>query len=185
MEQLLHPCMYNEKLGLPLVGVMIFDTADTADIVQLGKLELVVVHEMMHVFGYGVTWHPRYGPDGTLVSNFSYTGAKGVAEFQKLTGKPETFIPVQGAAVNGGVYFNVSTGDGQGSLDSHINIDMFGNALMTFGLDYESKEHEPLTAMSLGMLRDIGYTVNTTVADEYALPKSIEGFSYSLRGHLS
>eukprot|EP00924_Labyrinthula_sp_SR-Ha-C_P016507 snap_masked-scaffold_6-processed-gene-5.15-mRNA-1 protein AED:1.00 eAED:1.00 QI:0/0/0/0/1/1/2/0/408 len=200
------PCLYNEKVGLPFSGVMLLDTADAALLQKYGKFESLVMHEMMHVLGFGVTWVPIPGYGGVLLSNFTvledavytynednelavhpenepkYIGAEGVAEFEKLTGKSETFIPVQGVEVNGEVYFNVSTEQIQGSIDTHIDQDMFGNAMMTYRMDVFAEKPPPLTAMSLASLRDIGYTVDTSAADEYALPLHSMPLVSSLRG---
>eukprot|EP00924_Labyrinthula_sp_SR-Ha-C_P016505 snap_masked-scaffold_6-processed-gene-5.18-mRNA-1 protein AED:1.00 eAED:1.00 QI:0/0/0/0/1/1/2/0/417 len=200
------PCIINEDNGLTLAGVMLFDTADTALLEENKILEETVLHEMMHVLGYGVTWTPRIGADGELVSNYTviqdkvftyndrgeiivhpknepkYTGAEGIAEFEKLTGKEESFIPIQGAKFEGKVAFNVSAGQGRGQLDGHIDKDTFQNALMTFSIDINTGPKSPLTAMSLAMLRDIGYTVDTSIADEYVLPPNPWNRVSNLRG---
>eukprot|EP00924_Labyrinthula_sp_SR-Ha-C_P012003 snap_masked-scaffold_26-processed-gene-1.41-mRNA-1 protein AED:1.00 eAED:1.00 QI:0/0/0/0/1/1/2/0/417 len=199
-------CMINEKNGLPLAGVMVFDTADTALMDKLEILEFVILHEMMHVLGFGITWTLLIGPNGDLLSNFTviedkvfsytdkgeliihpenepkYTGVEGVTEFENLSGKPEMFIPIQGAMIGGEAVFNESAGVGQSQLDGHLDSDTFENALMTYTLDEDFLPNFPLAAVSLGMLRDIGYTVDTSVADDYILPESREINSSSLRG---
>eukprot|EP00924_Labyrinthula_sp_SR-Ha-C_P016495 maker-scaffold_6-snap-gene-5.43-mRNA-1 protein AED:0.00 eAED:0.00 QI:204/1/1/1/1/1/2/42/418 len=201
------PCIINPNNGLTLAGVIFFDTADTALMEESGILGKVVLHEMMHVLGYGLNWTPRIGPGGNLVSNFSvaedqvltyddngeiivqpenepiYTGDEGIAEFEKLTGKEESFIPLQGVELHGDPdFFNVSAGEGRGQVDVHIDKDTFQNALMTYGIDPEAGKEVSLTVMSLAMLRDIGYTVNTSVGDEYILPPNPWNSVSKLRG---
>ena len=41
---------------LPAHGVMQFDTADLALLESSGELQLVILHEMMHVLGFGTIW---------------------------------------------------------------------------------------------------------------------------------
>eukprot|EP00924_Labyrinthula_sp_SR-Ha-C_P016506 snap_masked-scaffold_6-processed-gene-5.21-mRNA-1 protein AED:1.00 eAED:1.00 QI:0/0/0/0/1/1/2/0/417 len=201
------PCILNKNNGVPLGGLMFFDTADTARLIELGRLGDVILHEMMHVLGFGTTWAPFKGIDGNFSSNYTviedkvftydekgdlvirpdnvpkYTGVEGIAEFEKLSGKTEKYVPIQGAKLYGNeVFFNVSAKDGLGSLDNHIDYDTFENALMTYGFDMYGGIESPLTALSLGMLRDIGYTVDTSVADEYIFPAKREKKTFSLRG---
>eukprot|EP00924_Labyrinthula_sp_SR-Ha-C_P011149 maker-scaffold_81-snap-gene-0.53-mRNA-1 protein AED:0.00 eAED:0.00 QI:47/1/1/1/1/1/2/47/479 len=188
------PCIFSTAFELPLAGVMIFDTDDTADLSIFGKLEDVVLHEMMHVLGFGSMWSRV--PDGAggfitstdvlrdevyvingfgdIVSRNSnnqpkFIGSSGIEEFEELTGEAESFVPVQGVRLDGQVIFNVFNDEGRGSVDSHIDKDTFQDELMTFAVDVESGRASPLSAMSLKMLEDIGYDVNVTVADLYSL----------------
>eukprot|EP00924_Labyrinthula_sp_SR-Ha-C_P008813 augustus_masked-scaffold_2-processed-gene-3.39-mRNA-1 protein AED:1.00 eAED:1.00 QI:0/0/0/0/1/1/2/0/213 len=112
-----------------------------------------------------------------------YTGLEGIAEFEKLTGEDETFIPIQGVRISRDTSFDVAIGDGVGSIDSHIDKETFKDALMTFSLDIGGGE-PPLTAMSLSMLRDIGYALDTSGADEYMLPDTTLSTTSTLRGNL-
>eukprot|EP00924_Labyrinthula_sp_SR-Ha-C_P000625 snap_masked-scaffold_27-processed-gene-4.47-mRNA-1 protein AED:1.00 eAED:1.00 QI:0/0/0/0/1/1/2/0/469 len=188
------PCIISTAFELPLAGVMIFDTDDTAALSTFGKLEDVVLHEMMHVLGFGSMWSPV--PDGAggfitstdvlsdevyvingfgeIVSRNSnnqpkFTGSSGIEEFEELTGEAESFVPVQGVRVGGQVIFNVFNDEGRGSVDSHIDKDTFQDELMTFSVDVQGGRSSPLSEMSLRMLEDIGYEVNVAVADSYSL----------------
>eukprot|EP00924_Labyrinthula_sp_SR-Ha-C_P016465 maker-scaffold_6-snap-gene-4.16-mRNA-1 protein AED:0.14 eAED:0.14 QI:114/1/1/1/0.5/0.33/3/281/400 len=204
------PCAYNVAAQLPIAGVMIFDTDDTAVLDEFGKLEDVVLHEMMHVLGFGTAWDPIPLADGGFATTFDvledevftfndqgvltatnpnndpkYTGAAGIAEFEILTGETETFVPIQGVELNGQVIFDALAGEGQGSIDSHIDKDTFQEALMTFAVDVEGGGESPLTAMSLAMLGDVGYTVDTSGADDYELPANTVSVVSNLRGNPS
>eukprot|EP00924_Labyrinthula_sp_SR-Ha-C_P016526 maker-scaffold_6-snap-gene-6.8-mRNA-1 protein AED:0.01 eAED:0.01 QI:59/0.5/0.33/1/0.5/0.33/3/66/503 len=202
------PCIYNTQTQLPLLGIMYFDTADTESIAQNGKLNDVVLHEMMHVLGFGVAWNPLLSSTGEEITSFDiledpvfssdgsgnlvvnvdnepkYTGAEGVAEFEILTGESETFLPIQGVQVNGVDVFDAESGEGTGSIDSHIDKDTFQDALMTFAIDLEGGE-SPLSSMGLSMLRDIGYIVDTSGADPYSLISVQSKGGSSLRGSKS
>eukprot|EP00924_Labyrinthula_sp_SR-Ha-C_P016517 snap_masked-scaffold_6-processed-gene-5.36-mRNA-1 protein AED:1.00 eAED:1.00 QI:0/0/0/0/1/1/4/0/410 len=200
-------CIYNQDLGIPLVSLLHFDPEDISKVHKFGKMEELVLHEMMHALGYGIIWTPILRFGGGFRSNFTiiedqvlsknekgeivvhpknkpkYTGAEGVAEFEKLIGEAESFIPIQGTKLFGEEnYFNVSLGEGITGIDGHIDKDTFGVALMTLSMNYEVGVRNPLTAMSLGMLRDIGYTVDISVAGVYSLPQIIEKVRYNLRG---
>eukprot|EP00924_Labyrinthula_sp_SR-Ha-C_P004821 snap_masked-scaffold_1-processed-gene-13.2-mRNA-1 protein AED:1.00 eAED:1.00 QI:0/0/0/0/1/1/2/0/401 len=188
------PCLFSGKLGLPMIGSITLDSADTALFDKHGKLDALILREMMIVLGFGVTWVPLPNANGGLVSNFSvledqvytyndkdelvahpnnqpkFTGAAGVAEYSVLTGKQESYIPIQGLKLNGQVFFNATAGEGEGIVDAFLDKDTFDNALMTFEIELEDERSNPLTAVSLAMLRDTGYTVDTSVADEYVLP---------------
>jgi hypothetical protein len=54
------PCLIRTTGSLPVVGIMRFDSADLAQMEADGQLGSVILHEMMHVLGFGTMW-PIYG----------------------------------------------------------------------------------------------------------------------------
>ena len=50
------PNMIRTGSNLPITGTMQFDTADLAALEAANELELVILHEMLHVIGVGTIW---------------------------------------------------------------------------------------------------------------------------------
>jgi hypothetical protein len=120
-----------EITAFSVLGGMRFDTADLQTLDDLGLLEDIVLHEMMHVLGFGIFWEgivvpPAAVPDTFLMqpsnpSNDRYTegmtdthftGANAVARFEAVGGDTYVggeIVPVE----NDTVEFN------PGSLDGH------------------------------------------------------------------
>eukprot|EP00924_Labyrinthula_sp_SR-Ha-C_P008806 snap_masked-scaffold_2-processed-gene-3.9-mRNA-1 protein AED:0.25 eAED:1.00 QI:0/-1/0/1/-1/1/1/0/151 len=108
-----------------------------------------------------------------------------MAEFEILTGETEMFIPIHGVEFNGEVIFDTLAGEGQGIIGSPIDKDTFQEALMTFSVDVEGGGKSPLTAMSLTMLRDIGYSFDTSGDNDYELLANTVNAVSNLRGNPS
>jgi hypothetical protein len=142
-----------------VIGVMAFDTADIAGLSAGGALKEVIMHEMMHVIGFGSFWGPN---DKNLLVNpgtpaVAYTGPGGITGCQSIGGTITcaSTVPVEGDQ------------GGDGTKDSHWREATFGNELMT---GFISNGANPLSAMSIRSLEDLGYTVNTAAADSYTIP---------------
>jgi hypothetical protein len=143
------------------IGVMKFDTADVASLAASGNLQEVITHEMLHVLGFGAFWDTtganlliNYGP------NVSYIGAGGIAGCKSIGGfnTCATSVPVEGTA------------GGDGTINSHWRESVFGNELMTGFINQGSN---PLSIMTIRSLEDLGYTVDTTAADPYVKPSTL------------
>ncbi len=140
------------------IGVMKFDTADVPALRASGNLQEVVVHEMLHVLGFGSFWDStnaklliNYGP------NVSYIGPGGIAGCKSVGGinTCATSVPVEG------------TQGGPGTINSHWRETTFGNELMT---GFINAGKNPLSIMSIRSLEDLGYKVDTLAADPYSRP---------------
>ncbi|MDB4871514.1 MAG: putative zinc metalloendopeptidase [Gemmatimonadales bacterium] len=143
------------------IGVMKFDTADVASLAASGNLQEVITHEMLHVLGFGAFWDTtaanlliNYG------ANVSYIGAGGIAGCKSLGGfnTCATSVPVEGTA------------GGDGTINSHWRENVFGNELMT---GFINQGKNPLSIMTIRSLEDLGYTVDTTAADAYTKPSTL------------
>jgi hypothetical protein len=109
----------------------------------------------MHVVGFGTFWDStstnlliNYG------SNVSYIGAGGIAGCKAVGGNSicASSVPVEGSQGS------------EGTINSHWRESTFGNELMTGFLNSGTN---PLSIMSIRSLEDLGYTVNSAVADAY------------------
>jgi hypothetical protein len=141
------------------IGVMKFDTADVAALRASGNLQEVVTHEMLHVLGFGSFWDSTSANLLTKPydANVGYTGAAGIAGCKSLGGinTCATSVPVEG------------TQGGPGTINSHWRETTFGNELMT---GFINAGKNPLSIMSIRSLEDLGYSVDTTVAEPYTRP---------------
>jgi hypothetical protein len=138
----------------PVLGVMIFDSADVADLESAGEFGLVIQHEMGHVLGYGTRW------SGLLVgangSDPHFVGAQALAAFDR----------VGGVAYNAGAKVPVENCCGSGTRNSHWRESVFQNELMTGFLDSGSN---PLSVVTTASMGDLGYLVNYAASDAYIL----------------
>ena len=107
---------------------------------------------MGHILGIGTMW----GYDH-LLSGSQYVGSHALLAYQLLSGNPSaTSVPLE-------------TGGGPGTAGAHWSEAAFGNELMT---GFISGIPDPLSSVTIGSLQDMGYTVNYSAADPYALPGS-------------
>jgi len=154
------PCTFRPDAqgNLTAVGVMLFDSADVANMTTQGILQDVITHEMLHVVGIGTLWSTMHLLTGEGTSGVSYFGTQGVAGCVNDGGTTTCAqsVPVE----NNGV---------PGTTDSHWRETTFGSELMTGYVNYGGM---PLSAITVGSLGDIGYTVNPFAADPYRVPVS-------------
>jgi hypothetical protein len=141
--------------GLPLQGVMNFDSADLESLAANGQLKDVILHEMGHVLGIGTLWD-SFG----LRSGSSYLGSNGVREYAALTGTSSlSSVPLE-------------TQGGQGTANSHWSEAVFRDELMT---GFLSGPVRPLSRLTVASLQDIGYGVNYQFADAFSIPLAATG----------
>lgn len=145
------PCLIRTAGGLTAYGVMQFDSADVADLETSGQLQTVILHEMGHVLGIGTLWGSLLAGSGTGFPSFLGPVARGA---WNAIGGDGTSVPVEG-------------GGGPGTVDSHWSESVFGNELMT---GFLSPASNPLSAITVGSLADLGYGVDLAAADPYGVP---------------
>jgi hypothetical protein len=155
------PCVIRlTGLPFPALGHMMFDTADLDAMEARGQLEYVILHEMLHVVGFGTLWPTFSLLAGTGGTNPYFTGANALANFTGRNGGSlysTTQVPVEG------LY-------GAGTRDSHWRESVFKNELMT-GFIYNGVN--PLSATSIGSLQDMGYVVDVNAADPFSLSTAL------------
>lgn len=155
------PCYRRTLGGLPVLGVLAFDTDDIADIEADGLLQDVILHEMGHVLGFGVIWSPAGlladpSEDGGLDPHF--TGPQAIAAFDT----------VGGSGYTSGAKVPVEDTGGPGTADAHWRESIFRNELMT-GF---ANQQNPLSRVTVASMADLGYSVDLAAADPYALPSA-------------
>ena len=160
------PCLYANIPGhglMPVLGLMKFDDADIAFITGAGSFEEVIVHEMLHVLGFGTFWNDaQLGGTRHLLADSgtatpSFTGAQARQGCLNVGGTITcaTAVPVEGNSA------------GPGTADSHWRESVFQKELMT---GFINSSPNPLSSVTIGSLADLSYVVNAADFDDYALP---------------
>ncbi|WP_419942447.1 Ig-like domain-containing protein [Candidatus Palauibacter sp.] len=146
---------------LPFYGRMRFDVADLELLEQRGTLEDVVLHEMGHVLGIGTIWSRlgllRDPASETEAPDTHFTGPLAIEAFDEAggTGYRGAKVPVENMG-------------GPGRRNAHWRETVLRTELMTPSVRVGGSSL--LSAITIQSLADLGYSVDTTVADPYRLP---------------
>jgi hypothetical protein len=163
------PCFLRLTGRLPIMGLMVFDSADIADLIAADELNEVILHEMGHVLGIGTLWNqgassclqlPSTPPGMVLDTYFSCQNAR--AAFDSLGGTHYTGgnkVPVENCGPSS------PAGCGGGTVNGHWREPTFANELMTGYLNGETVN--PLSILTAAAMEDLGYGVNYAAADPY------------------
>ncbi len=160
------PDAFRSGSNLPYHGFMQFDNADMASMQASGLLFSVILHEMGHVLGIGTLWQRLGLLSGASTSNPIFTGANATAAYNALAHTNAPGVPVENSG-------------GPGTRLAHWRETTFDNELMT---GYAAPGANPLSAMTIASLADIGYTVNMAAADHYSLPSNVTADSQAAAG---
>ncbi|WP_051964271.1 Ig-like domain-containing protein [Deinococcus misasensis] len=154
------PEYIRDSNGLPITGIMQFDSADMASMESKGTLKNVILHEMGHVLGIGTLWDAflqhNGNPDCQSATSIVFTGTKAMQGYQKL-GKSGP-VPVENSG-------------GAGTKCGHWSEGIFDSELMT---GYAEAGTMPLSILTVGALADLGYQVNFGAADAYQIPNALQ-----------
>ena len=155
------PCLVRgaAQNNLPALGVMRLDEADVANLLTAGRLQTVVLHEMMHVLGFGTIWTDNAVIDTSNTADARFLGSRArtaCADVHAGGANCSTTVPVHSA-------------DGAGSRFSHWRESLFTNELMTPFLTAGST---PMSAMTIQSLADLGYVVSTSTAQPFTVSGS-------------
>ena len=154
------PCLIRAD-DTPALGVMRFDDADVQSLLSSGRLASVVLHEMLHVVGFGTVWSDQAVIDTlTNPADARFTGLlarQACRDFNGGASVCATSVPVHSA-------------DGAGSRFSHWRESTFGSELMT---PFLGSGATPLSATTIGSLEDLGYEVSYETANPYTIPTTI------------
>jgi len=156
-------CFIRDPGFQTVVGVMQFDTDDLPNLLATpGRLQSVVQHEMLHAVGMGAS---NWNRNGIILDRGTpdtrYVGANGIAGCVAVGGASicATSVPLHNT-------------DGPGSADSHWRESVFGNELMTAGINAGPN---PMSLLTVRSLTDVGYIVNIAAADSYTIPGQAGG----------
>jgi hypothetical protein len=146
--------------GLPFLGYMQFDTADLAKMETNGTLESVILHEMLHVVGFGTLWDRTGLLDATVAADPIFAGASARSAFANLNG----------GATYAGTPVPVEATGGTSTALSHWRETVLKSELMT---GWISTGGAPLSATTIGSLQDLGYTVDLSQAQPFNLATAL------------
>ena len=156
------PCWVRSATSLPIYGRIEMD-ADDLGRLETRDLEEVILHEMGHVLGIGLVWDLlgllRDPASDTSAPDTHFTGPLAIAAFDEA-----------GGTGYGGAKVPVENTLGPGSRNSHWREDVLALELMT------PHQHlgvaEPMSAITIQSLVDLGYEVDATLAEPYRLPSA-------------
>lgn len=151
------PCIVRSGSSLPALGSLMLDAQDVDNIVAQGLLNAVVLHEMLHVLGFGTIWPDQGLVQGAGTPASAFLGASARQGCLTLGGSAATVcassVPLE-------------TGSGGGHDDSHWRESVFGAELMT---PFVSPGANPVSRMTLGSLTDLGYAVAPQAYEAFSL----------------
>jgi hypothetical protein len=146
-------CSLSDRDTLPILSHIRLDRADLDSMVARGVLDDVLMHEMGHALGFVPT---SYMPKALAIGGTddpTFVGTVAQSEFAKHGAwYVGARVPLENSA-------------GSGPRDPHWRFTVFGDELMVpvVGPGFKS----PLSSITLGLFRDLGYTVDFSQADPY------------------
>jgi hypothetical protein len=146
-------CGISSRDTLPVLGRIRLDRADIDSMEARGLLQGIIMHEMGHALGFS---------PGTYVPKGLSAGGTNDPVFDGVTAQSE--FAKHGAWYTG-VRVPLENSTGLGPRDPHWRLSVFGDELMVsvVGPGFKS----PLSSITLGFFKDIGYDVDFSVADPY------------------
>lgn len=149
------PCGVRQNL-LPFIGLLTLDVADLMPLVGSSTLTAIIAHEIGHVLGFGSLWRAAMLLEGAGTEDPRFTGERAVAQWQALGG--EGAVPVENQG-------------GEGTAGSHLRESVFDRELMT-GFSERVGVQQPLSRVTVAAMADLGYAVDLSAADPFALGAS-------------
>lgn len=168
------PCLVRTTGGLTALGSMRFDTSDLPSLQSSGTLGAVILHEMGHVLGIGTLWSSKeflqLSSTTSTKLDTHFNGPEAIASFNAVGGTNYTGA---GQQVPGGAKVpvenctnNTPQSCGGGTINSHWREGVLRSELMTGYLN-SGETGNPLSVVTIGSLKDIGYVVDLTRADSF------------------
>lgn len=156
------PCLVRNVTRLPVVGRIRIDEADLGRMESNGTLEAVILHEMGHVLGLGTDLWLLAG----LLRDASLPPADGIDPHFIGPQAVAAFDSAGGTDYAGGKVPVADVG-GAGSQDSHWRESVMQAELMT---PVVTSGANPLSAITLASLADLGYVTDAGSVDNYTVP---------------
>lgn len=146
-------CGISARDNLPILSHIRLDRADLDSMEARGVLAGVITHEMGHALGFNPQSYIPKGLAGGGTNDPYFSGATSRAEFAK-----------HGAWYTG-ITVPLEDRSGVGPNDPHWRFLVFGDELMVSAVSGDFKS--PLSVITLGLFKDLGYDVDFSVADPY------------------
>ena len=144
-------------------GLIELDEFDVGRMENQGVLQSVVTHELAHVLGFGTIW-PTHGRlvnpsvPNSPNADTHFDGPLTIAAFDAA-----------GGAGYGGGKVPVENSGVRGSADAHWRQSVFEDEMMT---PFLSGSTQPMSAITLESLYEIGYEINLNEAESFGLSRA-------------
>jgi len=146
-------CGVSSRDALPVLSAIRIDSEDFDSMVAEGVLTAVIMHEMGHALGFVPQSYLTKGLAGGGTNDPYFQGTTARSEF----------------AAHGAWYTAVAVPledvRGTGPNDPHWRFSVFADELMSSFLIHGFRS--PLSTITLGFFKDLGYDVDFSVADAY------------------
>lgn len=150
------PCLVRDPGNIPVLGVMSLNSATLASLAGSGLLDDVVEHEMAHLLGFGTVWDLDHLLQDSTTNDPWFSGPAAQMAFRAADPSyRDKVVPVE-------------AGGGAGTTLSHWRESVMTNELMTGFID--SPGPNPLSAITIEAMADLGYTVDPSQADQWPTP---------------
>ncbi|MEK0431354.1 MAG: hypothetical protein RL139_1158 [Gemmatimonadota bacterium] len=177
------PCFVRSAAagGLTSMGSMRFDTSDLPTLETAGTFNAVILHEMGHVLGIGTLWGSKgflQLPSTTSAKQDThFNGPEAITGFNAIggssyTGASQTVVPGGAKVPVENCAQGVPSSCGSGTINSHWRENVLQTELMTGYLNGAGSN--PLSALTIGSLKDLGYVVDASKADAFFQIMSLE-----------
>lgn len=153
------PQRIRSENDLTTEGIMTFDVSDAQMLSEQGIFDDVVLHEMLHVLGFGTLWE-RKGLIEALNGELRFTGENAIAAYEA------EFDLLANQDTNSSRGVVVEQDGGTGTAGGHWDEDLFENELMT---GFASSKNY-LSGMSIASLEDLGYETVFEIENPTAAP---------------
>jgi hypothetical protein len=151
------PCLVRNPGNIPILGIMSLNSSTLASIDSSGLLDDVIEHEMGHLLGFGTVWDLDGLVRDTTTDDPWFSGAHAQAAFHRA-------MPIYSDKI-----VPVEAGGGEGTTFSHWRESVMENELMT---GFLNPGPNPLSAVTVESMADLGYTVNEGAADPWPTTSS-------------
>ncbi len=150
--------------GLPYYGLVYYEKPNNEH--DLADLVKVMEHEFGHSLGLITlktgTLAQLY--EGVGTSDPRFLGANAVAQYSLITGKSETSVPLQAWLIDADLHFNRKEGV-DGAHWREQEEDLSATPIVNELLSPKDSSPQTLSRLTIGALKDFGYTVNFDAAD--------------------
>jgi hypothetical protein len=155
---------------LTIIGIMEFDVADLQNLSLDGRLDDVILHEMLHVLGFGTLWQFKGLIINAGLPTTAFTGVQAIQGCVAIGGTSTCAVTVP-----------VESTGGPGTADGHWRESVFRTELMT-GFVSAAGVPNPLSLMTIASMADLGYVVNMTVNDAFSIASAAASSLETIRG---
>ena len=155
-------CLVRGKTHHPIVSYVRLDAADIGWLEEVGMLEPVFLHEMIHAIGFGNVWGPKFfdylespSKPFSAGADTHFSGPNAVEAFDLIGGLTYTRrkVPVENNALP--------------QADTHWRASVLKGEIMQPFL--EPGRAPALSIVTLRSLEDLGYAIDRTQADQFQL----------------